>query len=124
MIPPVTLAAYGLDTLLGDLGGHDRRPSAYLVYLALCAAHDAGRAALSHGEMAERTGLSKRAVQDALRHLAGRGLIVVERRGPTEAALLTPLAPWRRGKLPPGGSPVGKERADDAPFGARNATRR
>jgi DNA-binding GntR family transcriptional regulator len=97
MMLPVTLEAYVLDTLMRDLVGHDRRPSAYLVYLALCAEHAAGRAALSHGEMAERTGLSKRAVQEALRHLAGRSLIAVERRGPTEAAIVTPLSPWRRG---------------------------
>jgi DNA-binding GntR family transcriptional regulator len=49
--------------------------------------------------MAERTGLSKRAVQDALRHLATRSLIAVERRGPTEAAIVTPLMPWRRMSL-------------------------
>lgn len=99
MMPSIALDAYVLDTLMRDLVGHDRRPSAYLVYLALCAEHEAGRATLSHGEMAERTGLSKRAVQDALRHLAGRGLIAVERRGPTEAAIVTPLAPWRRQTL-------------------------
>lgn len=96
MMPPVALDAYVLDTLMRDLVGHDRRPAAYLVYLALCAEHAAGRAALSHGAMAERTGLSKRAVQDALRHLAGRSLIAIQRHGPTEAAIVTPLAPWRR----------------------------
>src|SRR3569623_1114610 len=97
MIPSVTLEAYVLDTLMRDLVGHDRRPSAYLVYLALCAEHAAGRAALRHAEMAERTGLSNRAVQAALRHLAGRGLNAVAQHRPTKTAVVTPLMPWRRG---------------------------
>ena len=85
---------YILDVLMRDLVGHDRRPAAYLVYLAVAGE---GRSLVSHAQLAGRTGLSKRAVQDALRHLAGRGLLRVERRGATEAAALTALTPWRRG---------------------------
>lgn len=88
------LDRYVVDTLMRDLVGHDRRPSAYLVYLFLAANGD--RIALSHAALAERTGLSKRAVQEALNHLARRGLIAVERKGPSEVRTLRPLAPWRR----------------------------
>ncbi|WP_244909719.1 helix-turn-helix domain-containing protein [Nitrospirillum viridazoti] len=78
-----------------DLVGHDHRPSAYLVYLALVADAVNGRTMLSHAELAERTGLSKRAVQDALRHLAGRDLVAITRTRRTEPAVVEPRFPWR-----------------------------
>lgn len=92
------LDAYVIDTLMGDLVGHDRRPSAFIVYLGLVAAagNDGGSASLSHAELAERTGLSKRSVQDAIGWLKRRGLLDVKTRGPTEIQLLTPLKPWAR----------------------------
>ena len=91
------LERYVVDTLMADLVGHDRRPSAFLVYLAVCAAAGEGVAAtLSHAQLAERTGLSKRAVQDAAAHLERRGLLTATRRGPTEPPAYTPLTPWRR----------------------------
>ena len=89
----ITLDAYVADTLMRDLVGHDRRPSAFLVYLSLATA--AG-AVLSHAQMAERTGLSKRSVQAGLAHLERRGLVRIERRGPTDVLTLTALTPWRR----------------------------
>jgi hypothetical protein len=58
--------AYVLDTLMADLVGHDRRPSAFLVYLAIWAAGSGGRAALSYADLAARTGLSRRAAQSAV----------------------------------------------------------
>ena len=87
---------YVITTLMRDLVGHDHRPSAFLVYLALLDLTETGRAALSHAKLAEQTGLSKRAVQDAVRHLTRRGLIRVQRTGPTEPAIVQPLFPWRR----------------------------
>ena len=89
------LDRYVLATLMRDLVGHDHRPSAFLVYLALLDVADAGRA-LSHAQMAEQTGLSKRAVQDAIRHLATRGLAEIKRGGRAEPATVKPLAPWRK----------------------------
>jgi len=86
---------YVIDTLMRDLVGHDHRPSAFLVYLALLDLGGAGRVAHSHAQLAEQTGLSKRAVQDAIRHLAKRGLISVKRAGRTEPAIVQPLSPWR-----------------------------
>ena len=87
---------YVLDTLMADLVGHDRKPSAFLAYLAIVAAHADGRASLSHAELAERTGQSRRTVQSAAEVLERRGLIAVSRGGPTEAATYVPLTPWRR----------------------------
>ena len=96
MTDQLQIDLYVIDTLMRDLVGHDHRPSAFLAYLALLGAGQ-GRAALSHAQLAEQTGLSKRAVQDALRHLAQRQLISIERRGRTEPAIVRPLMPWRRG---------------------------
>ena len=88
--------AYVLDTLMADLVGHDHRPSAFLVYLALTAAAGNGRALLSHAELAERTGLAKRTIQDAIKLLQRRRLIEIRKAGPTEAMEFLPLAPWNR----------------------------
>jgi hypothetical protein len=90
------LDRYVLDTLMADLVGHDHRPSAFLVYLAIVAAHAEGRASFSHAELAERTGLSRRAVQGGVELLERRKLITISRQGPTEAATYVPLTPWRR----------------------------
>lgn len=92
----VTIDRYIVDTLMRDLVGHDRRPAAYLVYLFVAAGSGDGRPALSHARIAEQTGLSKRAVQDALRHLEQRKLIAIERRGRTEPSTVRALTPWRR----------------------------
>jgi DNA-binding MarR family transcriptional regulator len=85
---------YVTDTLMADLVGHDRKPSSYLVYLAIAA--EEGRAALGYGEMAERTGLSRRACQQAVAHLKRRGLISAMRRSANEAAVYRALTPWVR----------------------------
>ncbi|WP_297511658.1 helix-turn-helix domain-containing protein [uncultured Caulobacter sp.] len=87
---------YVLDTLMADLVGHDHRPSSFLVYMAILAAHADGRASFSHAELAERTGQSRRTVQSAVENLKRRGLIDVSRQGPTEAATYVPLSPWRK----------------------------
>ena len=65
----IELDPYVIDVLLPDLAGHDRHPSAFLLYLYLWRQTDGGRHVsdeLSLGKMAESTGLSKRAVQMAL----------------------------------------------------------
>jgi DNA-binding MarR family transcriptional regulator len=84
------------ETLMRDLVGHDHRPAAFLVYLALAASSDGKPLAWSHQQLADRTGLSKRAVQDAISHLGKRGLLKIERRARTEPAILKPLKPWLR----------------------------
>jgi DNA-binding transcriptional ArsR family regulator len=89
---------YVVDVLLPDLVGHDRRPSAFLTYLVLWRHSAGGRtvAARSLRELAEATGLSKRAVQGALATLERRRLIAVERAGPTAVPGYRALRPWDR----------------------------
>jgi DNA-binding GntR family transcriptional regulator len=80
-----------------DLVGHDRAPSAYLVYLHLWS-RTLGRrlktARLSHQMIAEGTGLSKSAVQTAMRRLARRHLVHVQRRSPTAIPEYRIARPW------------------------------
>ena len=95
--PTVSVDSYVVETLLPDLVGHDRRASAFLVYLVIATAADGRRVALSHAQMAERTALSRRSVQAAVALLQRRELIEVSRRGPTEPAEYLALRPWRRG---------------------------
>jgi hypothetical protein len=52
--------------------------------------------ALSYADLAERTGLSKRAAQDAVVHLLRRELIECQKRGPTETPHYRALTPWQR----------------------------
>ena len=92
----ISVDPYVLDVLMADLAGHDRKPSAFLVYLAIWSAAEGGTTALSHREVAARTGLSKRAVQAAVMHLKRRALLRVQNDGPTSVARYTPLTPWRR----------------------------
>ncbi len=94
-----TLDPYVLDTLMRDLVGHDRRSSAFLVYLSLASsAGDGQLSRLSHVQLAERTGLSKRGVQDAVDHLVARKLLRRSKPGATDVAAYEVLAPWRRPK--------------------------
>jgi hypothetical protein len=95
----VAIDAYVVDTLMPDLVGHDRQPSAFLVYLFLW--RQTHGAAIAHTrvaliDIAEATGLSKRAVQDALGWLGKRKLIAVEREGITAVPVYSVLRPWRR----------------------------
>jgi len=90
---------YVLDTLLPDLVGHDRQPSAFLVYLYLADRVTRGRAracAASLSTLAVDTGLSKSAIQRGLRTLVRRRLVRVDRRSPTAVPVYTPLRPWAR----------------------------
>ena len=95
----LTLDAYILDSLMPDLAGHDRQPSAFLVYLFLWRlTHGAGAASVQVAlrDIAENTGLSKRAVQSALSWLAKRKLIAVARASITAVPVYTVMRPWRR----------------------------
>lgn len=86
---------YVIDVLLPDLVGHDRHPSAYLTYLYLYR-HTADEAAeLSLTQIAEGTGLSKRAVQAALARLQRRGFVDIERDSITSVGRYTVNRPWQ-----------------------------
>lgn len=94
--------AYVVETLMPDLVGHDRKPSAFLVYLYLwtaCAAADGDRVEVSLRELGERTGLSKRAVQDAVQWLTKRRLLSVERESITAVARYRIHRPWRARRI-------------------------
>jgi len=92
---------YVLDVLMPDLVGHDKQPSAFIVYLYLwtrLAALRARRIRVSHQAIANDTGLSKSAVQSAVRNLIRRGLIRSELEFKTAVPMYTVLRPWRTGK--------------------------
>jgi len=98
-VQQVRIDRYVIDTLMPDLVGHDKRPSALLVYLFL-----AGRGADTRGrnvvaslrDIAEGTGLSKRGVQDAIRLLERRRLVSRTKAVVTSIAAYDVLHPWRR----------------------------
>jgi len=75
-----------------DLVGHDHRASAFLVYLVLAASED-GALRLSHAQLAERTGLSRRGVQEAVLHLVERNLLQVTKRGAADVPQYETLTP-------------------------------
>jgi hypothetical protein len=93
------LEPYIVDTLMRDLAGHDRAPSAFIVYLWLWRMTH-GRARKTHGaslgDIAGATGLSKSSVQNAVRRLARRKLVSAFRAGPTLAPVYTVNEPWKR----------------------------
>jgi DNA-binding MarR family transcriptional regulator len=89
---------YVLDVLMRDLIGHDHQQAAYLVYLYLY-----GQAARSKWKLvsaslrtlADATGLSKSAVQSALKHLRRRELIVTKSDHATAVPRHRVLRHWR-----------------------------
>src|SRR3954447_22694420 len=88
----VTIDAYVLDTLMHDLVGHDRAPSAFIVYLHLWReSFGAGAPTVqtSLRAIAEGTGLSKRGVQDALAVLSKRQLVGIARQAITDVPVYT-----------------------------------
>lgn len=97
--PTVKIDDYVLDVLMPDLVGHDRQPSAFIVYLRLWRLTRGARARtapLSLRDLADQTGLSKRAIQDAIDRLERRQLIHVERAMPTAVPRYQVLRPWHR----------------------------
>lgn len=97
----VTLDTYVIETLLPDLVGHDRKPSAFLVYLHLWvrgAAARGRRVRASYSQIAADTGLAKASVQGAVRHLKKRRLLAVEHANATAVPVYTVLKPWVRGR--------------------------
>jgi hypothetical protein len=95
----VALPSYVVDVLMRDLVGHDRAPSAYLVYLWLWRQSQGNgreKVGASLQYIANETGLSKSSVQNAVRHLIRRQLIATRRARPTEAPVYTICEPWRR----------------------------
>jgi hypothetical protein len=97
--PALPVDAYVIDVLMPDLIGHDRRPAAFAVYLyLLAAATRLGRdtVAASLHTIAADTGLSKSAVQQAVRHLRRRALLDPDLVATTTHPLRRVLKPWIR----------------------------
>ena len=89
---------YVVDVLLRDLVSHDRSPSTFLVYFFLavkCGEVRSGKVSLSLADIADRTGLSKRAVQTALLRLRRRHLIDSAQEHRTATPVHTVRRPWR-----------------------------
>lgn len=95
----IGLDGYIVDVLMPDLVGHDRRPATFIVFLFLLRESARVRrdtVTVSLQTIATRTGLSKSAVQGAIRHLRRRRLL-----DPTLPATVTEptrriLRPWVR----------------------------
>jgi hypothetical protein len=76
----IAIDEYVIDVLLPDLTGHDKAPTAFLVYMILWTAlyrEEQKRVALSLKDLSDRTGLCKSGVQAAVRVLKRRGLVRV-----------------------------------------------
>ena len=98
-MPAIEVDDYVVDTLMADLVGHDRQPSAYLVFLFLWRrTHGSGHpsARVSLYDISVGTGLSKRAVQEGLRLLAKRRLLSIQRESITSIPVYTVRRPWVR----------------------------
>jgi hypothetical protein len=97
VIDTIVLDDYILDVLMRDLVGHDRAPSAYLVYLHLWS-QTVGRrrktARLSHQTIADSTGLSKSAVQSGMRILIRRRLVTARKESATAVPEYRVVRPW------------------------------
>jgi DNA-binding MarR family transcriptional regulator len=76
----VEIDDYVLDVLLPDLTGHDRSPAAFLVYVVLWTKlyrSEQRSIGVSLNQLSELAGLSKSAVQGAIRILRRRGLVKI-----------------------------------------------
>jgi len=94
---PVDL--YVFEVLMRDLVGHDHATSAFLVYLQLwygTQGQETQGVRISHQQMAEATGLSKSAVQVAIRRLIRRELVICEKTSVTATPEYRIRKPWRR----------------------------
>jgi hypothetical protein len=95
------LDSYILDVLMRDLTEHEKRPSAILVYLYLWRRSlGAGQkvVSLSYQQLSEGTGLSKSAVQGAVRLLRRRRLLSAALKSPTATPVYRIERPWIRRK--------------------------
>jgi hypothetical protein len=95
----IAIDEYVLDVLLPDLVGHDRAAPAFLVYLVLWTVlfrSGERHARVSLRQLAEASGLSKTAVQKAVKLLAQRHLIHIRRSTPTSTPEYELVRHWLR----------------------------
>ncbi len=99
MSKQITIDEYIITVLMRDLIGHDHSPSGFLVYLHLLGESKRLRVKkirASYQTIAESTGLSKSAVQIAVRGLVDRELLSVKKDSPTATPEYKVQRPWRR----------------------------
>jgi hypothetical protein len=95
----IAIDEYVLDALLPDLVGHDRSAPAFIVYLVLWKVlfrSGERRIQMSLRELAEASGLSKSAVQKAVRLLTRRHLVQIRRHSPTSTPEYELIRHWLR----------------------------
>ncbi len=91
------LDEYVVDVLLRDLVGHDHSPAAFVVYLFVwrrTIGEHKKQVRLSHRAISQETGLSKSAVQQALRILHRRMLVRSHRQHETDTPQHEVERPW------------------------------
>jgi hypothetical protein len=91
------LDRYVVETLMRDLISHDKKPSAFVVYLWLWSrTHGVDRPTVhqSHQQLADATGLSKSAVQSAIKVLLRRHLVSARQTSRTATPEYTLHRPW------------------------------
>ena len=97
MAKHIEVDAYVVDVLMRDLTGQEKRPSAFLVYLALwrrTRGTGEKRVALSYQDLSEACGVSKLAVQGVGPVLKARNLITVTLANPTAVPKYRVERPW------------------------------
>jgi len=99
VVKDIVVDDYVISVLMRDMGGHDRCPSAFLVYLHLWGESQrlaSNSVPASHQAIAEATGLSKSAVQKAVRYLVERKLLRAQKASVTATPEYRVLRTWRR----------------------------
>jgi DNA-binding MarR family transcriptional regulator len=95
----VAIDDYVLDVLLPDLAGHDRSPAAFLIYVVLWTKlyrSEQRSITLSLQQLGELAGLSKSAVQGAIRLLKRRNLIRITKASATSVPQYELIRHWVR----------------------------
>jgi hypothetical protein len=89
------LDQYVVDVLMPDLVGHDKAPSAFIVYIYLWRiAGQRGRAQVSYSTIAADTGLSRASAQRAVALLKRRKLLAASKASATSVPEYRVARPW------------------------------
>ena len=95
----IELDPYVVFTLMRDLTGHDKRPSAFLVFLylwSLAGGSAQAQVSVSYQDLADAIGISKSAAQSAIYHLTERRFIKVSLKHGTSIPEYTVNPSWQR----------------------------
>ena len=99
MSKDLTFDAHVMGVLLPDLVGHDKRPTAFVLYVwlwAMTRGVSRKTAFFSYQTLSDGTGMSKSSVQRAAAWLEHRQLIRVRRKSATAVPEYAVLTPWLR----------------------------